>query len=86
MASHSVTFAPGACVCFGNLDFVFIADGDLEPLNRPAPLITPASTSSAKFSLYSAINALATLHLNASNHRIPNDARLIDLDRGLLWR
>ena len=79
MASHGVSWVPGAHVCFGSLDFFVIVEG--EPARAPAPVQLLCSTG-----LDATVEALEKLRLHALEARAPRSNHLLSFDYGRLER
>ena len=76
MASHGVSWVPGAHVRFGNLDFIVTTEGGL--------VQAPAAVQPLHFTSLDAIaKALEELQLHAPEARIPGTNQLLSFD---YWR
>ena len=77
MASHNVSWVPGAHVCFGDLDFIITTEG--EPALAPAA-IQPLHSAG----LDAIVEALEELQLHAPEACAPESNQLLDFDYGRL--
>ena len=73
MATHDISWVPGACVCFGSLDFIVTTEGGLE--QAPAAVQPLHSTS-----LDTIDEAFEELRLHAPKARAPGCDQLLDFD------
>jgi hypothetical protein len=79
MASHCVSWTPGAHVRFESLDFFVTTEGELA--RAPAPVQPPCSTS-----LDAVVEALEGLQLHAPEVHAPGSNQLLDFDYEWLER
>ena len=79
MASHDITWVPGAHVRFGNLDFIVTIGGELVQ----APIAVQPLHSAG---LDAIAEALEELRLHAPEARTPRSDQLLDFDYGRLER
>ena len=77
MASHSVSWVPGAHVRFESLDFIVATEGELA--RAPAPVQLLRSTG-----LDATIEALKKLQLCTLETRVPGSDQLLGFDYGRL--
>ena len=79
MASHGISWVPGAHVRFWDLDFIVTAEGEL----ARAPVVVPP----LHFASLDSINeALEELRLRAPEACAPGSGQLLDFDYGRLER
>ena len=79
MASHGVSWVPGAHVCFGNLDFIITMEGELAQV--PTTIQPLHSTG-----LDVIAEALEELQLHTPEAHAPRSDQLLDFDDGTLER
>ena len=79
MASHGVSWVPGAHVCFRNLDFIITTEGELAQV--PATIQPIHSTV-----LDTIAEALEELLLHAPKAHAPRSDQLLGFDHGRLER
>ena len=77
MASHGVSWVPGAHVRFGNLDFIVTIGGELVQ----APIAVQPLHSAA---LDAIVEALEELRLHAPEAHAPGNDQLLSFDYGRL--
>ena len=73
MASHGVSWVPGAHVRFGSLDFIVTTEGEL--VRAPAPVQLSRSTG-----LDTTVEAFEELQLRTSEARVPRSDQLLGFD------
>ena len=79
MASHGISWVPGAHVRFGSLDLIVAIEGELA--RAPAPVQLPRSTG-----LDATVKAFEELHLCILEARVPRSDQLLGFDYGRLER
>ena len=79
MASHNLSWVPGAHVCFGDQDFIVTTEGELAM--APAAIRPLHSTG-----LDTIADTLEELQLRASEPRAPGSDQLLNFDYGRLER
>ena len=79
MASHNISWVLGAHVCFRDLDFIIMAEGELaqEPI-----IVQPLHSAS----LDAITKALEELRLHAPEAHAPQSGQLLDFNYGMLER
>ena len=77
MASHGVSWVPGAHVRFGSLDFIVTTQGELAW--APAPVKLPHSTD-----LDATVEAFEELQLRTPEVCVPGSDQLLGFDYGRL--
>ena len=77
MASHGISWVPGAHVRFGSLDLIVAIEGELA--RAPAPVQLLRSTS-----LDTTVEALEKLQLRTLEARVPGSDQLLGFDYGRL--
>ena len=79
MASHGISWVPGAHVRFGDMDFIVSAEGEL----AQAPIVVQPLHS---VGLDTITEALMELRLHMPKSRAPRSGQLLDFDYGRLER
>ena len=77
MASHGVSWVPGAHVCFRNLDFIITTEGELAQVPTAVQPLHAAG-------LDTIAEALEELQLHAPKARIPRSDQFLGFDYGRL--
>ena len=77
MASHNLSWVPGAHVCFGDLDFIVTMEGELAM--APATVQPLHSTG-----LDMIVKALEELQLHAPDAQAPGSDQLLSFNYGRL--
>ena len=77
MASHDISWIPSTHVCFGDLDFIVMMEGEL----AWAPVVVQPLHSTG---LDMIAKALEELRLHASEACAPGSGQLLDFDYGRL--
>ena len=79
MASHGISWVPGAHVRFGDLDFIVTEEGELA---RALVVVQPLHSTS----LDAITEPLEELRLHVLEARTPESGQLLDFDYGRLER
>ena len=79
MASHNLSWVPGAHVCFGDLDFIVTTEGELE-------MATAAVRPLHSAGLDTIAEALEELQLHALEAHAPRSDQLLNFDYRRLER